>query len=317
MASWFPAGQSGKRRIRETDGGADAPAHQPGRRRLRDRPGARRRGRLVDPADRAGHGTRGAPLRRAPAGAGRVPQGADRAAAAAGRRGGALPGALPGPAAPVRVPAHRARTRTAARADRAPGLGRHLGAGGRGDDGDDRGGIEGGDPGARAGGHPPARAAAAGPRRRAARPGRRHPVHRPVLLSRRLRPPGRLPAGLVRDPGRERLHARILHLPGPVGRVRRGGRDRARGLHPAPGRAAGLRGRGAAAVPAAVRRGAGADGGAAPAHLPRGRHQPAEAADAGGGPRPDSPRGAVPDHRHRGERPGRPRGGTERGPPGA
>lgn len=102
----------------------------------------------------------------------------------------------------------------------------------------------------------------------------RHPVHRPVLLPRRLRPPGRLPAGLGRDPGRERLHARILHLPGPVGRVRRGGRDRARGLHPAPGRAAGLRGRGAAALPAAVRRGAGADGGAAPAHLPRGRHQP-------------------------------------------
>lgn len=304
MSAWQPWGQ----RTKECHG----PAHTPRRRGLRHRPGPRRGGRLVDAADRARRRARPEPLRRVPARAGDVPQGAGGAAEAARRGRGAVARAVPGTSGAARIPADPARAGAAARPGGPPGLGRHLGPGRRRNDGDDRRGLARGGAGARAARNTGAPAADAGPLRRAARPGGGHPVHGPVLLPGRVRAHRVLPARLGRDPGRQGLYVRVVHVPRPARRVHRGRRHRARRIGPAPGRAAGVRGAGAAAVPAAVRRGPDADDRAAPADLPHGRHEPDQAADAGHRPRTHGPRGDLPDPGHRGERADGSRGRPDR-----
>lgn len=304
MSAWQPR-VNGQR-------SAHGPAHAPRRRGLLHRPGPRRRGRLVDAADRARRRPRRAALRRVPARTGHVAKGPDGAAEAAGRGGRTDPRAVPGTAGAPRVPADPARTRAAPGPGRPPGLGGHLDPGRGRDDGDDGRDLARGGTGPRAARHPAAGAVAAGPFRRAPRPGGGHPVHRPVLLPGRVRPSRVLPAGVGRDPRGAGVHPRIVHLPGPARGVRGGGRDGARGVHPAAGRAAGVRrGRGAP-LPPALGRGARARRGAAAADVPGGGHQPAQAPDAGRGPRPDRPRGPLPGPGHRGERGRRPGGGPRR-----
>ncbi len=279
-----------------------APAHQPGRRGLLDRPGPRRRGRLVDAADRAGHRARGAPVRRSPAGAGRLAQGADRAAAAAGRRRRPGAGAVPGPTGPVRVPPHPARPGAAARADRAPGLGRHVGSGRRGDDGDDDGCLTGGGPGAGAQGGRGCRSCCC--RGTTASPATRSaPPRTPSCTASPARTPAATPIRRAGPgfPGRAAAPSNRARTATSSPRSRRRGRpcrgvstqrpDEQRAFAEKEGLRFPLLSDADLALTAALR-------------LPtfRAAGVSHEAADVGGGPGTDDPRGAVPDHGHRGER---------------